>query len=458
MYKNYNYLLILKKTKMIHSIKETYTDFLAFLKHPSEQPDPMQTRKQKAKRLFSLLIIDMAVMVVLMTVIYGIDKLGLVNSENHQITKLMNQYPILFIILLLVVIIPFFEELIFRLYLRFKYNFLAQSILLLSSVAGAQNKSKLEIFLKNIWSKNFKAILYLSAILFAYVHIFNYEYSTTILLLSPILIAPQFVIGLFLGYLRMKYNLVLGYFMHAIHNAIFLIPFIFMMGPSENHTFKTFDNFFKSEKLNIKNKDYSIKIEESQLYTGDIISKTSIDSVSFNSTSIKSMIAFLLDKEEMFIKSNYNQILDKKINISFKNYTKDNAHNKEIIMKHLMQVYDFKIERNTRPHQIWELSIQDSLLLAKHQSNTKDSRIITTAPKEIKINNMGLVHLARTLTSSYNQYIVTNIDNNVDYNFKFAKTGFTELKNVLRSEYGLVLQSSEKELEYIHVNFSNRKL
>jgi len=425
---------------MINSIKETYQDFVAFLKHPSEQPDPIQTRKQKAKRLFSLLIIDMAVMVVLVPVIYGIDKLGLVDSENHQITKLMNQYPILFIILLLVVIIPFFEELIFRLYLRFKYNFLAQSILLLSSVTGAQNKSKFKIFLKKFWSINFKPIFYLSAILFGYVHIFNYEYSTTILLLSPILIAPQFVAGLFLGYLRMKYNLVLGFFMHAIHNAVFLmITLIFMMGPFE--------------KLNIKNNDYSIKIEESKIYTGDIISTSSIDSVSFNPTSIKSMIAFLLDKEEMLIESNNKEIVDKKINISFKNYTKDNTHNKEIIMKHLMQVYDFKIERNTRPHQIWELRLQDSLLLAKHQSNTKDSKIITTAPKEIKINNMGLVHLARTLTSSYNQYIVTNIDNNVDYNFKFAKSSFAELKNVLRLEYGLVLQSSEKELEYIHINF-----
>ena len=441
---------------MINAIKETYQDFLAFLKHPSEQPDPIQTRQQKAKRLFSLLVIDMAVSVVLVTVISGVEKLGLVDFKNHQMTKLMNQLPISILILLVVVIAPFFEELLFRLYLRFKYNFLAQSILLLSSVAGAQNKSKLEIFLKNLWSKNFKTILYLSAILFAYVHIFNYEYSTTILLLSPILIAPQFVIGLFLGYLRMKYNLVLGYFMHAIHNAIFLIPFIFMMGPSENHKFQTFDNFFKSEKLNIKNKDYSLKIEESQLYTGNIISTTpSIDSVNFNHTSIKSMIAFLLDKEEMFIESNNNQILDKKINISFKNYTKDNTNNKEIIMKHLMQVYDFKIERNTRPHEIWELSLKDSLKLAKHQSNIKDSNSTTTtiSPKEIKIQNGDLIQLAMTLTSNYSKYIVNNTNNKLKYNFKFAKSDFTELENVLKSEYGLVLQKNEKEVEYINVKF-----
>ena len=443
---------------MINAIKETYQDFLEFLKHPSEQPDPIQTRKQKAKRLFSLLIIDMAVMVVLVTVIYWVAKFAMADLKNRQLVSLMNLYPIWVILLGGVVLIPVIEELVFRLYLRFKYNFLAQSILLLSSVAGAQNKSKFEIFLKNFWSKNFKTIFYLSAILFGYAHIFNYDYSLTILLLSPLLVAPQFIIGLFLGYLRIKYNLVLGYFMHAIHNAVFLmIPLIFMMGPFENHKFQSFNYFIKSEKLNIKNNDYALKIEESQLYTGDIISTASIDSVSFNPTSIKSMIAFLLDKEEMLIESNNKEIVNKKINISFKNYTKDNAHNKEIIMKHLMLVYDFKIERNTRPYQIWELRIQDSLLLAKHQSNTKDSRIITTAPKEIKINNMGLVHLARTLTFSYNQYIVTNIDNNVDYNFKFAKSGFTELKNVLRSEYGLVLQSSEKQLEYINVNFSKRK-
>ena len=442
---------------MINSIKETYQDFLAFLKNPIEQPDPIQTRKQKAKRLFSLLIIDMAVMITLTPIMYGVEKLGLVDSEKHEITKLINQYPISIIILLLVVIIPFIEELIFRLYLRFKYNYVAQSILLLSSVTGAQNKSKLEIFLKNFWSKNFKAIFYLSAILFGYVHIFNFEYSTTILLLSPILVAPQFIIGLFLGYLRMKYNLILGYYMHAIHNAIFFIPFIFMIGSSENHTFKTFDYFIKTEKLNIKNNDYSIKIEESKVYTGDRISTARIDSVCFNPTSIKSMIVFLLGKDEMLIESNNKEIVDKKINISFKNYTKDNSDNKEIILKHLMQVYDFKIERNKRPHQIWELSIQDSLLLAGYQSYIKDSSRIITSPKEIKIENGSLIVLAKTLTSNYNKYIVTNTNNNVWYNFKIPKSGFTELEKLLKSEYGLVLQSSQKELEYINVNFSKRK-
>ena len=435
---------------MINSIKETYQDFLAFLKHPSEQPDPIQTRQQKAKRLFSLLIIDMAAMIILMSIMYGVEKLGLIDSEKHALKKLMNQLPISSILLGGVIIIPFIEELIFRLYLRFKYNYVAQSILLLSSVAGAQNKSKLEIFLKNFWSKNFKSIFYLSAILFAYVHIFNFEYSTTILLLSPILIAPQFVIGLFLGYLRMKYNLVLGYFMHAIHNAIFLIPFIFMIGPYENHTFKT-------EKLNIKNNDYSIKIEEFKVYTGDRISTARIDSVCFNPTSIKSMIVFLLGKDEMLVESNSTEKIDKKINITFKKYTKDNSDNKEIILKHLMQVYDFKIERNTRPHESWELILLDSLQLAKHQTNIIDLMRITTTPKEIKIQNGDLIQLAKTLTSNFNKYIVTNTNNNLNYNFIIPKNGFTELEKLLKSEYGLVLQSSQKELEYINVNFSKRK-
>lgn len=438
---------------MINSIKETYTDFLAFLKHPSEQPDPIQKRQQKAKRLFSLLIIDMAAMIILMPIMYGVEKLGLIDSEKHEITKLMNQYPISIIILLVVVIIPFIEELIFRLYLRFKYNYIAQSILLVSSVTGAQNKSKLEIFLKNFWSKNFKAIFYLSAILFGYVHLFNYEYSTTILLLSPILIAPQVIIGLFLGYLRMKYNLVLGYFMHAIHNAIFLIPFIFMIGSSENHTFKTFDYFIKTEKLNIKNNDYSIKIEESKLYTGDIISRTSNAEISYNATSIKSMIVFLLGKDEMLVESNNTEKIDKKINLSFKKYTKDNSDNKAIILKHLMQVYDFKIERNTRPHESWELILLDSLQLAKHQTKIIDLMRITTAPKDIKIENGSLIQLAKTITSNYNKYIVTNINNNVKYNFKIPKSGFTELQNLLSSEYGLVLHKTVKEIEYINVKF-----
>jgi hypothetical protein len=56
---------------------------------------------------------------------------------------------------------------------------------------------------------------------FGIVHITNYKLSYTILLLSPILIAPQILVGLLLV-LRVRYGFVWGFLLHALHNAVFV--------------------------------------------------------------------------------------------------------------------------------------------------------------------------------------------------------------------------------------------
>ena len=198
---------------------------------------------------------------------------------------------------------PFIEELVFRLYLRFRYNYLGRLIILLASVAGKQNKSRIETYLTNFWASRFKGIFYLSAIIFGFVHLANFEYSIPLLLLSPILVAPQFIGGLFFGYLRVKYTLALGYFMHAIHNAIFiLVPLIFMSGAIE--------------KLTIKNNDYSLRIEEPTFGASKSVSSIYTDSVSFKGTRLNhGDIIYRTDKNtgkeiEMMV-TNGKQLLEK---------------------------------------------------------------------------------------------------------------------------------------------------
>jgi hypothetical protein len=69
--------------------------------------------------------------------------------------------------------------------------------------------------------KKYTYIFYFSAILFGIVHITNYKLSYTILLLSPILIAPQILVGS-IGFLRVRYGFVWGFLLHALHNAVFV--------------------------------------------------------------------------------------------------------------------------------------------------------------------------------------------------------------------------------------------
>jgi membrane protease YdiL (CAAX protease family) len=435
---------------MINSIQENYKDFWAFLKKPLIQKDEIQTWQHKAKRLFSLLTIDILIMLILMPIIMGIGELGLVDLSKNKNSMLL-QLPFWELVLLGVIIIPLFEELIFRLYLRFKHNFLVRLIILLASLTGKQNKNRIETYLTIFWEKKFRGIFYFSAIVFGIVHILNFDYSISLLFLAPILTAPQLFVGLVLGYLRVRHNLILGIFMHAIHNAIFLvIPILFM------------DEI--SEKLNIKTKDYSLKIAE---YT--IKPNENLDSYSsykgnesiFKGISLKTMIATLNDKDEMFIESNDFLKMNTIINVNFKNHSKVHYDNKKIILKQLSKVYGFHIEKFKKRRYVWELCLLDSLILVKHQStNFKNSgytSTISVSSDSIIIKNGNLGSIASTLTSEYDKFIINNTNFKGNFNLKLPLKDFKTLEKILNSKYGLRLNKKEKELEYTYINFKKDK-
>jgi membrane protease YdiL (CAAX protease family) len=234
---------------MQDTIKENYTDLMDFLRNPTDQSAPELTLTQKSKKLFSLFIIEVLVMGIFIILISGLETLGLVNSEDHKFNDLIMTWPIWSVLLFTVVIGPFFEELIFRSYLRYKKNYLFNFINSLVSLTGFRNEQKLDTFLRSFWKKRYKFIFYFSAVLFGVVHICNFKFSYTILLLSPILVAPQIVLGLFIGFLRVRYGFILGFLLHVIHNALFIgITLIFMTNTPGQ--------------LNIKKNNYSNKVEK----------------------------------------------------------------------------------------------------------------------------------------------------------------------------------------------------
>ena len=217
---------------MTITIKETYKDFYAFLKNPTDETFPIQTARHKIVTLFSVLAIEIPIVSIIATTIFGIEKLGLIDTGAHKLNTLFQNFPIWKFVLWGVIINPFLEELIFRLGLRYNFkNFKNYSILPVSAI-GTRSLTKIEIYLNHFWRSKFRLIFFFSAAIFAYFHLSNYQLSSTVLLLSPILIAPQFITALFLGYLRIRYSFMLGYFLHAIHNTFFIIVSLILMNIS----------------------------------------------------------------------------------------------------------------------------------------------------------------------------------------------------------------------------------
>jgi membrane protease YdiL (CAAX protease family) len=426
---------------MQDTIKETYTDLMSFLRNPKDESGPKLTVAEKFKKLFSLLIIEIPIMVVLILLISGLETLGFVDPDNHKIIDMIKNYPVLLLLILTVIIGPFFEELIFRLYLHYKNNYALHFVISLVSLTGVRNEQKAETFLISLWKKRYKFIFYFSAVLFGLIHITNFEFSYTILLLSPILVAPQIISGLFIGFLRVRYGFVLGFLMHALHNAVFIgFGLLSML----NH----------SEKLNVETSLYSIKIEETNDISIPSTQQNYPDSIAYKNVSMKATLSYLLDTNEILLKTNDEDMFDKMLNLNFKNKSKDSSKTKSTALNQLAKSYDFKIKKNTIQTEVWHLKIVNPEILAKYKTeNNSYSNMVTINSREIVIKKSKIKTLVDALTKENTKMILDKTDIKDNYNFTLKTKDFESLKKQLKNKYGLSLVKQKMNMEHIMIMF-----
>lgn len=163
-------------------------------------------------------------------------------SSNRQ--ELKNTYG-LYTFLVVVLIGPFLEEIIFRFPLTLKKPAIALSIALLvyRFVGGhiySFNFQEVSAyihlgiaictmlfiikFLPSNWlaalkQKSFNFFFYGSAFVFALMHITNFiPYNYQVCLFYPFYTLPQLVMGLFIGYVRMKHGFISGWSLHSLIN------------------------------------------------------------------------------------------------------------------------------------------------------------------------------------------------------------------------------------------------
>lgn len=180
----------------MEDIQITVNHIFNYIKNPTCTKREELSTKDIVKTLLTILGLSFAFSFFFIIIISGLESLGLFSMDDHAITKMFEELPPIAIIGAAVVIAPIFEELIFR----------------------------APITLFCYYKKSFRWIFYGFALAFGYMHIANYELNTTIWLLSPILVAPQIVLGLFLGYIRVTLGLIYSILFHAVYNAILIVP------------------------------------------------------------------------------------------------------------------------------------------------------------------------------------------------------------------------------------------
>lgn len=239
-------------------MKELFLEFISFLRSPdrdSFSQSSFENQVIEVVKLFMMTFVAVIFLVMPLMSLIGADDLPnkLAELENLGFDHKWQQNLALFT--LAVIAAPLIEEVIFRFPLKFRrgsialflvlivalcvqlFQFLGMAFseaifigLMLMVLIGLYLYFRLqkESALTEFTSKNYGYFFYAAALLFALAHIFNYELEANQYWMTPILVLPQMLLGLMLGYVRVKYGLWASILAHAMNNLIPTMAIMFM--------------------------------------------------------------------------------------------------------------------------------------------------------------------------------------------------------------------------------------
>lgn len=229
--------------------------------------------KEKWRILFSSVLYKLV-----FAIFIGLPIIKLVEqvSPPLEFSEVFEKESLLGTFLLIVIVVPFIEEILFRLPLNFYRNPL---------IIFDDSKSKIEIF----WKKYFKYIFYIFSIGFALVHITNYKNQETIFyLFAPLLVISQWFGGIIYGYIRMHLGFLWGFLCHAFFNFIVaIIPIILF------HNTSVFEKKNDTIDLTINELNYYEKNDRLSLKLID----NKVISISMNDETIQVLLDTLYNKQ-----------------------------------------------------------------------------------------------------------------------------------------------------------------
>ena len=219
--------------------------FLLFLIHPSAKQDKSLTRIDKIRDVIILFLLKFVTSSILAIVIKSF-----FNYDNTAFAEAKTLYSPVLLLIIGVVILPTIEEIAFRLMMLFKaenlslsfavlvyyiftkgyfqtyvtdidnFFFIRVTIAIIAGFAMYFIVLRHEPKVRKFWELNFKWIYYFSFVLFAWIHIINYDLTLEILLLMPVLTLPQLIGGIVYGFVRVKYGFVYSCILHGLNNFV----------------------------------------------------------------------------------------------------------------------------------------------------------------------------------------------------------------------------------------------
>lgn len=200
----------------------TFHALWRFIKKPVELSEDKASLQLKIGTCGALFLIQIPPLLVLMALVGGLEQLGLWDEDMHSLQKIFQEMEPVLIFFFAVIMAPLLEEVMFRLILRFRSNFLILWSIHIGVALQLGQKRRLLKTARKVWDKFYDWVFYLMTMAFGLMHIMNFEPSLNIYLLAPILVAPQILIGINLGYLRVRFGLIWSILFHAFYNGVLM--------------------------------------------------------------------------------------------------------------------------------------------------------------------------------------------------------------------------------------------
>ncbi len=258
-------------------MKNILLEVYSFLKNPNDQRIENWTFKKNVKYIFAILCFELVFnALIFFPLFYFLNKFEPILYETRID---YNNNTFLQTLLITAFIAPIGEELIFRYLLRY-------------------NKLFSKIIDRNKWNFLFKILVYISIILFGFLHSSNFENSSIFFYcILPILVSTQLIGGIFLTFLRVRFNILSSIILHVLWNGIFtIIPIIISIFEKPYELINN-DTNLKIEYLNYNsNNQQKFQIDS----TSNRIFKIDIEEYSFNHI-LDSLYQFERNKEDILI-------------------------------------------------------------------------------------------------------------------------------------------------------------
>jgi len=224
-------------------------ELMNFIKYPIDDASLEKTVKNKIYDTVGLFVIKLIFSITVASLLQFI-----YDPENLTSANMAERFDSSLLLVIGGIVLPVFEEITFRLSLKFKPTYFALTtggftyyvltkaifksrlslvddtflcrviiviIMALITYVICSGKN-IKITLQQYWGKRFRIIYYLSCVSFAWLHIFNFEINLINLLWLPILTLPQLFSATIAGYTRVVFGFQYPLLIHMLTNILFL--------------------------------------------------------------------------------------------------------------------------------------------------------------------------------------------------------------------------------------------